>query len=107
MSISGGHVSFFASADDSYFQAGKSLSGRFVASAEEGVVDWMGGFAVCMSEGVEELAARYQREHDDYHSIMVKALADRLAESFAERMHQRVRTEFWGYARGEDLRNQE
>ena len=79
----------------------------FVASAEEGIVDWMGGFAVCMSEGVEELAARYQREHDDYHSIMVKALADRLAESFAERMHQRVRTEFWGYARGEDLRNQE
>jgi 5-methyltetrahydrofolate--homocysteine methyltransferase len=78
----------------------------FVAPAESGVTDYVGAFAVTTGHGVEELAAEYRAAHDDYSAIMVQALADRLAEAFAERLHQRVRTEFWGYASGESLDNE-
>ncbi|SMH56444.1 methionine synthase [Mesorhizobium australicum] len=70
----------------------------FVAPADSGKADYVGGFVV--TAGIEEvaIAERFERANDDYNSIMVKALADRFAEAFAERMHEKVRTEFWGYA---------
>jgi 5-methyltetrahydrofolate--homocysteine methyltransferase len=75
----------------------------FVAPLESGKTDYIGGFVVTAGIGAEELAASYIQKGDDYNAIMVKALADRLAEAFAERMHERARTEFWGYAEGEQL----
>ncbi|MEO1694365.1 MAG: methionine synthase [Pseudomonadota bacterium] len=77
----------------------------FVAPYDSGLVDHVGGFAVTTGIGEEEALARHIAETDDYGRIMLKALADRLAEAFAERMHQRVRTEFWGYASDEALTN--
>jgi 5-methyltetrahydrofolate--homocysteine methyltransferase len=67
------------------------------------MADYIGGFAVTAGIGEEEAAARFAAAHDDYSKIMVKALADRLAEAFAEHLHARVRREFWGYAQGEEL----
>lgn len=67
--------------------------------------DYIGGFAVTTGHGEDGVAKRFEEAGDDYSSIMSKALADRLAEAFAERMHQRVRTEFWGYADDETLDN--
>jgi 5-methyltetrahydrofolate--homocysteine methyltransferase len=78
----------------------------FVAPRDSGKIDYVGGFAVTTGIGIDELVAKFEADHDDYNSIMVKALADRLAEAFAERMHQRVRTEFWGYAKDERLDNE-
>jgi len=78
----------------------------YVAPAAGGVADYMGGFAVTAGHGIETKLAEFEAEHDDYSGIMLKALADRLAEAFAERMHQRVRTEFWGYASDEALDNE-
>jgi 5-methyltetrahydrofolate--homocysteine methyltransferase len=75
----------------------------FIAPKETGKTDYIGAFVVTAGIGAEELADTYARNGDDYNSIMVKALADRLAEAFAERMHQRVRKEFWGYAETESL----
>lgn len=75
----------------------------FVAPLETGKTDYIGAFVVTAGIGAEELAESYARNGDDYNSIMVKALADRLAEAFAERMHERVRKEFWGYAESESL----
>jgi 5-methyltetrahydrofolate--homocysteine methyltransferase len=69
--------------------------------------DWMGGFAVTVGHGVDELVATFEADHDDYQAILVKALADRLAESFAEHLHQRVRKELWAYAPTEELSNDE
>jgi 5-methyltetrahydrofolate--homocysteine methyltransferase len=66
--------------------------------------DWMGGFAVGI-HGIEPHLAAYKADHDDYNDILLKALADRLAEAFAERLHARVRTDLWGYAPGEQLTN--
>ena len=77
----------------------------FVAPRDSGVLDYMGAFAVTTGHGLETLVAEFEADHDDYNSIMAKALADRLAEAFAERLHQRVRTEFWGYVAGESLDN--
>ncbi len=77
----------------------------FVAPRETGEPDYVGAFAVTAGLGLDELVAEFERGHDDYSSILAKALADRLAEAFAERLHERVRTEFWGYARGESLDN--
>jgi len=77
----------------------------FVAPASSNVSDFLGAFAVTAGIGLDELCAEFERDHDDYHSIMAKALADRLAEAFAERLHQRVRTEFWGYAPDEAFDN--
>jgi 5-methyltetrahydrofolate--homocysteine methyltransferase len=67
--------------------------------------DWVGAFAVTAGGQVEDLAARFEAEHDDYHAIMAKALADRIAEALAEYVHERVRTTFWGYASDEALEN--
>ncbi|MEO1264091.1 MAG: methionine synthase [Pseudomonadota bacterium] len=75
----------------------------FVAPQDSGIADYVGGFAVTAGIGEDEAIARHITAEDDYNQIMVKALADRLAEAFAERMHQRVRTELWGYAPDEDL----
>ncbi|WP_173147521.1 methionine synthase [Pseudomonas sp. MS15a(2019)] len=78
----------------------------FVAPKETGVTDYMGGFIVTAGIGAEELAKDYERKGDDYNSIMVKALADRLAEACAEWLHERVRKEHWGYAADETLDNE-
>ena len=79
----------------------------FVAPEESGLQDFMGGFAVTAGIGIERLIEKYEKEHDDYKSIMVKALADRLAEAFAELMHEKVRKEYWGYACTESFTNDE
>ena len=78
----------------------------FIAPLETGYEDYLGGFAVTAGIGIEKLIEKYERDHDDYNSILVKSLADRLAEAFAELMHQRVRREFWGYAPNEQLDNE-
>jgi 5-methyltetrahydrofolate--homocysteine methyltransferase len=79
----------------------------FVAPAESGVADWLGGFAVTAGAGIEERARAFEAANDDYSAILVKALGDRLAEAFAERLHERVRREFWGYAREEQFSNRD
>jgi 5-methyltetrahydrofolate--homocysteine methyltransferase len=79
----------------------------FIAPKSSGVPDYVGGFAVTAGLGLDEHVTRFQAAHDDYSGIIVKALTDRLAEAFAERLHERVRREFWGYARGEKLSNDE
>ena len=82
----------------------KSLA-DFIAPKDSGIPDWIGGFAVTSGIGVDELAKIYEGKLDDYSAIMLKALADRLAEAFAECLHQRVRKEFWGYVKDEQLDN--
>ena len=77
----------------------------FIAPKETGVADYFGGFAVTAGHGVEKIAADFQAAHDDYSSIMVKALADRFAEAFAEHLHAQVRKTYWGYAPDEALDN--
>jgi 5-methyltetrahydrofolate--homocysteine methyltransferase len=77
----------------------------FVAPKESGKQDYVGCFAVCAGFGTDELVAHYEADHDDYKSILVKALADRLAEALAEYMHEKVRKEIWGYASDEALAN--
>ena len=79
----------------------------FIAPVDSGITDYVGGFAVTTGIGADELAAKYEAAHDDYNAIMVKALADRLAESFAEHLHKQVRTEQWGYAADESLSNEQ
>jgi 5-methyltetrahydrofolate--homocysteine methyltransferase len=79
----------------------------YVAPLESGREDYIGAFAVTAGIGIEALVEQFERDHDDYNSIMVKALADRLAEAFAELMHLRTRTEFWPYVPGERLTNDE
>ncbi|OZC37143.1 methionine synthase [Marinobacter vinifirmus] len=77
----------------------------FVAPESSHLGDYVGGFAVTTGIGVDELTTEFKNAHDDYSAIMVQALADRLAEAFAERMHERVRKEFWGYANDEQMAN--
>jgi 5-methyltetrahydrofolate--homocysteine methyltransferase len=79
----------------------------YVAPKESGVLDWVGAFAVTAGLGIEKKLAEFERTHDDYSAIMLKALADRLAEAFAEHLHQRVRREYWGYAPDEVLGNEQ
>jgi 5-methyltetrahydrofolate--homocysteine methyltransferase len=79
----------------------------FLAPVETEVKDYIGAFAVTTGVGIEEHVRRFEAAHDDYSSIMLKALADRLAEAFAERMHERVRKEFWAYAADEKLTNEQ
>jgi 5-methyltetrahydrofolate--homocysteine methyltransferase len=74
----------------------------YIAAADGGPPDWIGAFAVSAGFGADAAAARHERAGDDYRAILVKALADRLAEAFAEYLHHHVRTELWGYAAGED-----
>ncbi|MBD3894375.1 methionine synthase [Halomonas sp. ML-15] len=78
----------------------------FIAPKESGKPDWIGGFAVTTGHGVDALSKAYEAAGDDYNAIMVQALTDRLAEAFAERMHERVRKEFWGYVPQEQLDNE-
>ncbi|WP_367281468.1 methionine synthase [Porifericola rhodea] len=78
----------------------------FVAPKASGINDYIGGFAVTAGIGCDELAKAYEEDHDDYNSIMIKAIADRLAEAFAERMHERVRKELWAYAPDEEYDNE-
>ena len=77
----------------------------FVAPEGADACDYVGGFAVTTGVGAEEFSLEFKDQNDDYNAIMVKALADRLAEAFAEHMHERVRREFWGYAADEQLAN--
>ncbi|MEQ8966721.1 MAG: methionine synthase [Azospirillaceae bacterium] len=79
----------------------------FVAPKDSGLKDWIGGFAVTSGTGLDERADAYAEANDDYNSILAKALSDRLAEAFAERLHQLVRMEYWGYAPDESLSNKE
>ena len=76
----------------------------FIAPKESGKTDWIGGFVVTAGNWVEQLAKTYEKQHDDYRAIMVKALGDRFAEALAERMHKQVR-EYWGYGQEEKLSN--
>jgi 5-methyltetrahydrofolate--homocysteine methyltransferase len=78
----------------------------FIAPADSGVADYLSCFAVTTGIGLKELVAKYEVDHDDYSSIMAKALADRLAEALAETMHEQTRKEFWGYAPDEDFSNE-
>ncbi|PPU02842.1 methionine synthase [Xanthomonas arboricola] len=78
----------------------------FIAPKSSGKQDWIGAFAVTAGIGIEPHVARFETAHDDYNAILLKALADRLAEALAERLHQRVRTEFWGYVEDETLDNE-
>jgi 5-methyltetrahydrofolate--homocysteine methyltransferase len=79
----------------------------FIAPASTGREDYIGGFAVTAGIGIETHLERFAKNHDDYSSIMLKALADRLAEAFAELMHQKVRKDFWAYASAESLANED
>ncbi len=78
----------------------------FVAPKSSGKQDWVGMFAVTAGIGIDAHVARFEADHDDYNAILLKALADRLAEALAERLHQRVRKEFWGYVADESLDNE-
>ncbi|MDD5229024.1 MAG: methionine synthase, partial [Methylococcales bacterium] len=78
----------------------------FVAPLESGVIDYIGAFAVTTGIGIETKLAKFEQQHDDYSSIMLKALADRLAEAFAEYLHLQVRKQHWGYANDESLDNE-
>jgi 5-methyltetrahydrofolate--homocysteine methyltransferase len=78
----------------------------FLAPKESGVKDYIGSFAVTAGIGIDEHVARFEADHDDYQSIMLKALADRLAEAFAERLHELVRKNYWGYVADESLDNE-
>ena len=79
----------------------------YIAPELEDRTDYIGGFVVTTGLGAEKLADKYRAENNDYAAIMVKALADRLAEAFAEHLHQRVRKEFWGYQPDEALSNED
>lgn len=79
----------------------------FVATKEDGVQDYFGGFAVTTGIGCDEMVAEFEANYDDYNSIMAKALADRLAEAFAEHLHELVRKDYWGYAKDEQLTNED
>ncbi|MGB2312955.1 MAG: methionine synthase [Flavobacteriaceae bacterium] len=79
----------------------------FIAPLTKGVRDYIGTFCVTTGYGVKEIARRFEKQNDDYNSIMIKALADRLAEAFAEYLHRQIRTQYWGYAPEENLSNEE
>lgn len=79
----------------------------FIAPKSTGKTDYMGAFCVCTGFGTDELSDQYEKDNDDYNAIMVKAIADRFAEAYAEFLHKKVRTEYWGYANQENLSNEE
>jgi 5-methyltetrahydrofolate--homocysteine methyltransferase len=79
----------------------------FIAPKESGQIDYIGGFVVTTGIGLDEHVARFEADHDDYNAILIKALADRLAEAFAEKMHEIVRKDLWGYASKESYSNEE
>lgn len=79
----------------------------FIAPKESGVEDYMGCFCVTTGFGTQDMATKFEKDHDDYNSIMIKALSDRLAEAFAEYLHKQVRTKHWGYEPEENLSNEQ
>jgi 5-methyltetrahydrofolate--homocysteine methyltransferase len=79
----------------------------YIAPKDSGVKDYLGAFAVTAGHGVDKHCRRFEQDYDDYSAILLKAVADRLAEAMAERMHERVRTEFWGYVPDENFTNEE
>ncbi len=79
----------------------------FIAPQEAGITDYLGFFTVTAGLGIDEHVKRFESQHDDYSSILIKALADRLAEAFAEKLHQLIRTDFWGYSKNETLTNED
>jgi 5-methyltetrahydrofolate--homocysteine methyltransferase len=79
----------------------------FIAPKESYVEDYIGVFAVTAGVGIEKIVAQFEKEHDDYNSIMIKAIADRLAEAFAEHLHELVRKDYWGYAADETFSNED
>ena len=79
----------------------------FIAPKESDIIDYIGGFAVTSGLGIEKHIEAFEKDHDDYNSIMLKALADRLAEALAEYLHERVRTSYWGYSKNERHSNEE
>ena len=79
----------------------------FVAPVGSGIADYCGGFATTAGIGIEPWKEQYRKDHDDYHAIMLEALADRLSEAFAELLHRKIRVEYWGYAPGENLSQEE
>jgi 5-methyltetrahydrofolate--homocysteine methyltransferase len=87
-------------------QANLCLS-DFIAPVESGIADYLGAFAVTAGLGIDRIIVEFERKHDDYNAIILKALADRLAEACAEYMHERVRKELWGYAADENLANKD
>ena len=87
-------------------QPNRSLA-DYVAPEESGTPDWLGAFAVTSGIGLNALVKEFDEKHDDYNSILAKAVADRLAEAFAEYLHKEVRTNYWGYASNESLSNEE
>ncbi len=99
---------------ESMRQQSKKVAGQpnlsladFIAPKASGKEDYIGGFAVTSGQGIEAHIDRFKSQNDDYSAIMIKALADRLAEAFTELMHEKVRTELWGYAKSENLTNEE
>jgi len=101
-------VTFHTLRQQMYRDAGRAnlALADFVAPRESSAADYLGAFAVTTGFGLDTVVRQFESAHDDYSAIMAKALADRLAEAFAERMHQRVRTDFWGYAHDESLANE-
>ncbi|MBL4656165.1 MAG: methionine synthase, partial [Bacteroidia bacterium] len=79
----------------------------FIAPKDTGIKDFIGGFSVTTGIGIEPLVEQFEKDHDDYNSIIVKALADRLAEAFTEKLHEIVRKDLWGYASDEKLSNED
>jgi 5-methyltetrahydrofolate--homocysteine methyltransferase len=79
----------------------------FIAPVNTGIQDYIGAFVVAAGHGLDKIVAEYEKDHDDYNSILAKALADRLAEAYAEYLHERVRKQFWGYAAAEELSNED
>ncbi len=100
---------FYTLRQQSHKAAGKPnlALADFIAPAESGLQDYVGCFCVTAGFGADELADAYQKDHDDYQSIMIKALADRLAEAFAEYLHREVRITHWGYNKAENLTNEQ
>jgi len=88
--------------NDSKYQYFLSLA-DFIAPKSSGMVDYIGGFACTAGFFIEDWIAKYEKDHDDYNSIMLKILADRLAEAFAEMLHMRIRKDFWSYSKAEDI----
>jgi 5-methyltetrahydrofolate--homocysteine methyltransferase len=78
-----------------------------VAPKDSGVADYLGAFAVTAGLGIDAKVKEFEKKHDDFSAILLKALADRLAEAFAEHLHHLVRTTFWGYAAGEKLSSED
>ena len=79
----------------------------YIAPKSSGLTDYLGAFVVCSGSGLDELSSSYEKNNDDYNSIMVKALADRFAEAFAEKLHQDIRKSYWGYAKSEEFNNED